>query len=102
MSNENKDFEGDAARTSSFRHRGDDSVLRNNVNGKNPSYFYNEGDYFIANQGRNRISNDGGEQEEMLAPDFQGDFVFYHIVPYPVGHLEQFNAYVMSVLFLVN
>lgn len=74
MLDENKEFEGDATRASSFRHR-DDSVLRNSVNGKGPSYFYNDGDYFVANQGRNRISNDAGEQEEMVAPDFQGDHV---------------------------
>lgn len=72
MSNENKEFEGGATRVSSFRHREDDSVLRNSASGKGPGYFYNEGDYFVANRGRNRISNDAGEQEEMLAPDFQG------------------------------
>ncbi|XP_021931466.1 uncharacterized protein LOC110835503 isoform X3 [Zootermopsis nevadensis] len=73
MSNENKEFEGGATRVSSFRHREDDSVLRNSASGKGPGYFYNEGDYFVANRGRNRISNDAGEQEEMLAPDFQGN-----------------------------
>lgn len=74
ISNEKKEFEGDTAGASSFRHR-DDSVLGNNVKGKGSNYLYNEGDYLVANQGQNRISNDAGEQEEMLASDFQGDHV---------------------------
>lgn len=75
ISSEKKEFEGDTAGASSFHHRGDNSVLGNNVKGKGSSYLYNEGDYLIANQGQNRISNDAGEQEEMLAADFQGDRV---------------------------
>jgi hypothetical protein len=77
MSSENKVFKGDATRASSFRHKGDDSVLRNSVSGKGPSYFYSDDDYFVANQGRHRISNDAGEQEEILAPEFQGDHVLH-------------------------
>lgn len=75
MSDEQKQAEGDATGMSSFRHRGDDSVLGNSVKGKGPSYFYNEGDYLVADQGRNRISNDADKQEELLVPDFQGDHV---------------------------
>lgn len=75
ISNEKKELEGDTAGASSFRHRGDDSVLGNSVKEKGSSYLYNEGDYLVANQGQNRISNDAGEQEEMLASDFEGDHV---------------------------
>jgi hypothetical protein len=70
MSNERTEFEGDATGASSFRHRGDDTVLVNSVKGKSPSYPYSEGDY--ASQAQNRISNDAGEQEEMLTANLQG------------------------------
>ncbi|PNF15662.1 hypothetical protein B7P43_G15594 [Cryptotermes secundus] len=43
ISNKKKEFEGDTTGASSFRHRGDDSVLGNNVKGKGSNYFYNEG-----------------------------------------------------------
>jgi hypothetical protein len=73
--NKKKEFEGDTAGVSSFRHRGDDSVLENNGKGKGSSYLYNEGDYLVSNQGQNRISSDAGEQEEMLASDLQGEHI---------------------------
>jgi len=72
MSNERTEFEEDATGASSFRHRGDDTVLVNSVKGKSPSYPYSEGDYVVANQAQNRISNDAGEQEEMLTANLQG------------------------------
>jgi hypothetical protein len=74
MSNERKEFQGDAMGASRFRHRGDDTVLLNSVKGKSPNYPYSEGDYVIASQAQNRISNDAGEQEEMLTANLQGDF----------------------------
>jgi len=72
MSNERTEFEEDATGASSFRHRGDDTVLVNSVKGKIPSYPYSEGDYVVASQAQNRISNDAGEQEEMLTANLQG------------------------------
>jgi hypothetical protein len=74
LSNKKKEFEVNTG-TSSFRHRGHDSVLENSVKGKGSSYLYNEGDYLVSNQGPNRNPSDAGEQEEMLASDFQGDHV---------------------------
>jgi len=74
MSNERTESEGDATGASSFRHRGDDTVLVNSVKGKSPSYPYSEGDYVVASQAQNRISNDAGEQEEMLTANLQGYF----------------------------
>jgi hypothetical protein len=92
--NKKKEFEGDTAGVSSFRHRGDDSVLENSDKEKGPSYLYNEGDYLVSNQGQNRISNDAGEQEEMLASDFQGDHISRCCLscpaPYPVGTEDSF------------
>jgi hypothetical protein len=72
MSNERTEFEGDTTGASSFRHRGDDTVLVNSVKGKSPSYPYSEGDYVVASQAQNRISNDAGEQQEMLTANLQG------------------------------
>lgn len=78
MSNERKEFQGDATGASSFRHRGDDTVLVNSVKGKGPNYPYSEGDYVVASQAQNRIS-DAGEQEEMLTSNLQGNSQYLNL-----------------------
>ncbi|PSN30859.1 hypothetical protein C0J52_21219 [Blattella germanica] len=87
LQNDKKGYEDDSVGSSNFRHRGSDSIIGNNGQGKGSSYYYNDGgDYMVANRGRNRVSNDCGEQEEMLNSEFQGNSEFPNIRKHGVNH----------------
>jgi hypothetical protein len=98
MSNERAEFEGDETGASSFRHRGVDTVLVNSVKGKSFSYPYNEVGYVAASKAQNRVSNDAGEQEEMVTANLQGYLCFRLLRIQQVIYNESMSSHLQSVL----